>query len=63
MARALTAFVRDAQTRHHAFFRVAERAVAALVGYSAGAAVVLPFDRVKSLVQVERAADRALGQD
>ena len=29
-----------------------ERAVAALIGYTAGAVVVLPFDRIKSLMQV-----------
>ena len=29
-----------------------ERAVSAFVGYSCGAVVVLPFDRVKSLLQV-----------
>ena len=29
-----------------------ERAISALVGYSCGAVVVLPFDRVKSLLQV-----------
>ena len=35
-----------------------ERAVSAFVGYSCGAVVVLPFDRVKSLLQVscQRAA-------
>ena len=35
-----------------------ERAVSAFVGYSFGAVVVLPFDRVKSLLQVscQRAA-------
>mmetsp|Transcript_65134 Transcript_65134/g.181090 ORF Transcript_65134/g.181090 Transcript_65134/m.181090 type:complete len:292 (-) Transcript_65134:41-916(-) len=32
-----------------------ERAISALVGYSCGAAVVLPFDRVKSLMQVSEA--------
>lgn len=37
-----------------------ERAVSVLVGYSAGAVVVLPFDRVKSLMQVD-AASRRLG--
>ena len=29
-----------------------ERAISAFVGYTAGAVVVLPFDRVKSLLQV-----------
>ena len=38
----------------------AERATAALVGYTAGAVVVLPFDRVKSLLQVS-AESRKLG--
>jgi len=36
----------------------AERAFAALVGYTAGAAVVLPFDRVKSLLQVSALSRR-----
>jgi len=36
----------------------AERAISALVGYTAGAAVVLPFDRVKSLMQVSEDAWR-----
>jgi hypothetical protein len=35
-----------------------ERAFSALVGYTAGAAVVLPFDRVKSLLQVSEASRR-----
>ena len=33
-----------------------ERAVSALVGYTCGAVVVLPFDRVKSLLQVSAGA-------
>ena len=41
-----------------------ERAVSAFVGYSCGAVVVLPFDRVKSLLQVscQRAASVQLHQ-
>ena len=38
----------------------AERAAAALVGYTAGTVVVLPFDRVKSLLQVS-ASSRQIG--
>jgi hypothetical protein len=34
----------------------AEKAVSVLIGYTMGAAVVLPFDRVKSLMQVEDVA-------
>lgn len=33
-----------------------ERALSALVGYTCGAVVVLPFDRIKSLMQVSEAA-------
>ena len=36
----------------------AERGLSALVGYTAGAVVVLPFDRVKSLMQVSGTARR-----
>jgi len=36
----------------------AEKAAAVLVGYSMGAVVVLPFDRVKSLMQVDDVARR-----
>ena len=33
-----------------------ERALSALVGYTCGAVVVLPFDRIKSLMQVSESA-------
>jgi hypothetical protein len=40
-----------------------EKAASVLIGYTMGAAVVLPFDRVKSLMQVDEAARKrgALG--
>ena len=47
---------RDAEKRPPV--SASERAISMLVGYTAGAFVVLPFDRIKSLMQVSEASRR-----